>query len=116
MTKSFLGGPLILVIDDNPGRIEYLEHLLFQNGFQIHALSVDELKQGIGRREIDLVLSCLSIEPSQFTDRGIPVLFVLSGGASPAEHAEPINSMVAYLPASVGADALIEKLTDLTNR
>ncbi len=116
MTQPFLGGPLVLIVDDNPGRIEYSEHFLFQNGFQTLALSVDEMKHGIGQREIDLVLTYLPIEPKQFADSGIPVLFMVSDETTARNRVDTSSPPVAYLPVSAGPDALIGKITSLTNR
>ena len=116
MKKSIFGGPRILIIDGNIGRIEYVECFLLQNQFQPDVLCVDHVEREAGKRESDLVLTCAPIDPTQFTRREIPVLFMLSGESAEQEHADHGTPMVSYLTMSEGPEAMIEKINELLKR
>ena len=115
MTRPFLGGPLILIVDDNLGRIEYMEFFFYQNRFQTLFLSVEQLSQGINGRDIDLVITYLTVDPVQFTDRAIPVIFIQPNEASAKENEDSSNPLVTYLSASEGPDALLETIRSLVD-
>jgi hypothetical protein len=116
MTKPIFGGPRILIIDGNLGRIEYVEYFLLRNWFQPEVLPVGQVEQEAGKREVDLVLTYVPIEPKQFTQRGIPVLFMIPEGSSAQKYADSNNPMVACLPTSDGPEALVEKINGLIDR
>jgi hypothetical protein len=116
MKKSIFGGPRILIIDGNLGRIEYVEYFLVRNQFQSDVLRADQVELEASKCEIDLVVTYAPIDPTQFTRREIPVLFMLSGESAEQEHADHGTPMVSYLTMSEGPEAMIEKINELLKR
>jgi hypothetical protein len=113
MIQAFLGGPLLLLIDDNPGRIEYWEYLLFKNEYRVKSVSVNNLEEKGAMDNVKLVLSYIPFEPEKVTKHGIPVLFVIPDGTSVEEYVVPDNLLTAYVSASASSELLLAKISGL---
>ena len=113
MIKPVVGGPLILLVDYSPGRIEYYEYFFFQNGYLVRAATLEDLEENDTMDNVKLVLSFLPLEPEKITERDIPVIFVIPDDSTADENADPDNPLVAYLPASTSSDTLFDKITGL---
>ncbi|MCP4605033.1 MAG: hypothetical protein GY847_31675 [Proteobacteria bacterium] len=113
MTKAFVGGPLTLLVDNDSDRIEYLEHVLFQKGYQACNIAVDKQEQELGKSEANLVLTYIPLEAEKITARKIPIIFMTPDNEPAQAQAYSSNPLVACLPASMSSDVLIEKITGM---
>lgn len=111
--KPFVGGPSILLIDNNPGRIEYTEYFFFQNGYLVRSATIDDLAEKSTMNDVKLVLSYLSFEPETVTEQGVPVIFVISDNSSSKQKTTSDKRLVEYVSASANSDTLFERIAGL---
>lgn len=79
--NPYFNRPRTLLVDNDPGRIEYMQNLLFRSGYQIVSASTGELERSL-ESSPRLVLSFLAIRPEEIAARGIPVLVMVPEGGS----------------------------------
>jgi DNA-binding response OmpR family regulator len=115
MMKPFVGGPLILLVDDNPGRAEYCEYFFFQNGYLVKTATLDNLEEKGIMEDVKLILSYLPFKPEIVTEQGIPVIFMITNDSPIEKNTTSDGGLVHYLSASLNSDALFEKIAVLIN-
>lgn len=76
MTTAYFKRPRIALVDDDPGRVEYLENQLFRAGFQTVTMATGALDAILGKRPC-LVLSYVPIPHEEIASRGTPVLVMV---------------------------------------
>lgn len=76
MERSDTQLPHILLVDNDPGRIGYLENLLYHHGYQTVTVAIDDLAKGV-EGQPKLVLSYLPFQPGTIVALGIPVLVMV---------------------------------------
>ena len=109
--KPFIAGPVILLIDNNQGRVEFCRHLFFQNGYLVRSASLDALEENSTLDDVKLVLSYLPFnKPEMVSERGIPVLFMIPDDSHREENLDSNNLLVAYASSSENSDTLFEKI------
>ena len=113
IVNPLVGGPLILLVDDNRGRIEYFEHVFYHNGYQTRAVTLDKLEQGISQGDVRLVLTYIPFDPKKVTALDIPVISAVPDEYLIEEFSEPSNPLVSCMPISASLEALIEKISSL---
>ena len=111
--KPFIAGPVILLIDNNPGRVEFCRHLLFQNGYLVRSATLDALDNDFTLDDVKLVLSYLPFKPEMVNERGIPVLFMIPSDSHSEGNLDPNNLLVAYASSSETSYTLFEKIGGL---
>ncbi len=111
--KPFVGGPLILLIDNNPGRVEYWEFFFFKNGYWVRSATVDSLAEKGTMKDVRLVFSYLPFEPELVTEQAIPVIFVISDDSPSEKKTTSDNKLVEYVSASSSSNNLFEKIVGL---
>jgi len=114
--KPFVGGPLILLIDNNPGRIEYCEYLFYQNGYLVRSATLDDLAEPSIMTDVKLVLSYLLFEPDTIIEQGIPVIFMSSDNSRSEYPEQTITSdkrSIEYISDSASSNKLFEKIAGL---
>jgi hypothetical protein len=113
MMKPFVGGPLILLIDNNPGRVEYCEYFFFQNGYLVRSATIDKLEEKGTMNDVKLVLSYLPFEPEMVTEQGIPVIFVIPDDSPSEQRSASDSALVEYISMSARSYILFEKIARL---
>ena len=73
MVTPYFQRPKILIVDRDRSRMEHTENQLFRAGFQVLGPVDADAKYAIDTVP-DLVLAYAQLEPTVFTDKGIPVL------------------------------------------
>ena len=114
MKNTYFKRPRIVLVDDDPGRIEYLENVLFRAGFQTVTMATGALDVILGN-EPCLVLSCLPIQHEEITSLGTPVL-VMVPDDKPVEKPRPSDSLLASLPSLVAPEVLEKTIRSLLSR
>ncbi len=109
--KPFVGGPLILLIDNNLGRVEYCGYFFFQHGYLVRSATLDDLEEKGTMNGVKLVLSYLPFEPEMVTKQGIPVIFMIPDDSPAAQNTTSDDRLVEYISASVSSETLFEKIT-----
>ncbi len=111
--KPFVGGPLILLIDDNPGRVEYCEYYFFQKGYLVRSATIDALEKNDTMNDVKLVLSYLPFESEVITEQDIPVIFVIPDESPLRQNTPSDDRLVEYVSILTSSDTLFEKITGL---
>jgi hypothetical protein len=116
MTEPYLTLPRVLLVDDDAGRVEYFENLLFRHGYGAHMTSIAGLK-AIGREhKYSLVLTFVSLEPEQMETLGAPVLVMTADETPAREDHDASGPRVQHLAQSASPDELFEAMADLRAR
>ena len=100
--------PRILVVDNDPGRIEHLGNLLYHHGYQTITVDGDELAKGL-EGQPQLVLSYLPLQPGYIAALDIPVVMVVPD-VTAQQHGNSRNPAVVYLSESTGSGDLVDKI------
>ena len=111
MERSDTQLPRILLVDNDPGRIEYLENLLYRHGYQIVTTVADTLTRGL-EGQPNLVVSYVPLQPGDIAARGIPVLMMVPE-STVQEYGDASNPTVVYLSRSAGSEELIDNIGSL---
>lgn len=111
MTDAYFKRPRIVLVDDDSGRVEYLENQLFRAGFQTVTMATGALDAILGN-EPCLVLSYVPIPHEEIASRGTPVL-VMVPDDKPVEDPRPSGKPLAYLPSLVAPEVLEKTIRSL---
>lgn len=114
MKDAHTSRPRILLIDNDPARIEHLENLLYRHGYRVHTFSPDELERGVDTGSVfSLVLTYLPLNPAWNAVKEIPALVLLPEEAAIPQSPRADAPAVVYLAASAGASVLLGKIAGL---
>jgi hypothetical protein len=110
---SDLNPPCILLVDDDPARIEHLENLFYRQGYETHTVSPAELEQGAKPPQVSLVVTYSSLDPGWSVGHDSPVLAVLPADSPEPQSSDHDDPPVVHLPYSATTSVLLEMMAAL---
>lgn len=110
---SHLNPPCILLVDDDPARIEHLENLFYRQGYETHTVSPAELAQGTKPPQVSLVVTYSSLDPAWSVGSQYPVLAVLPKDSPAPQSSDHDDPPVVCLPDSATVSVLLEMIAAL---
>jgi CheY-like chemotaxis protein len=97
---------MILILDDDVGRLEVLQQLLYQHGYQTDTSGVVELEARAGPTT-RLVLAYLPVPPKRLAAIGVPVLLM---DCTEARLGSWGTAAVSHLSSRAGFDDLLDRI------
>ena len=106
MEKLYFHWPMILLVDDNIGRVEFITNLLFRHGYQVKSVMSEDLANEILQEKPALILTYIELEPNLIKAPGVLLVDDVSEEGSTYPH-------VIYLPHPVDSSILLDRIDKL---
>lgn len=116
MTEPYLTLPRVLLVDDDPGRVEYFENLPFRHGYSAHTTSIARLKAITREHKYSPVLTFVPLEPEQMETPATPVLVMIADETPAREDHDASGPRVQHLAQSASPEELFEAMAYLRAR
>ena len=114
---SFQERPLILLLDDDIGRVEFMEYRLVHERYQADVTPVKELEAYLRRKQPKVIVSFLPLEAGVLASHGIPLIMMVGDEVAEQQRVDgPDPPGVVRLSRSGDLDDLFEKIAEFVGR
>ena len=89
---SFLERPLILLLDDDAGRVEFMEYRLVHEKYQADVTTVKQLEGYLRQKQPKVIVSFLPVDIAVLAAHGIPLIMMVDHDLAEQRRRDGSNS------------------------